>query len=96
MRRVREAELLRESLAELARARGHLEYSFRAVARFDDALENVTEEDLEAIEAFTSRFSRLVDLVVAHAIRRSSAPNAYAFPPGGFRTGAVIEDRRFL
>lgn len=69
MRKVREGELLRESLAELARARGHLEYSFRAVARLDDALENVTEEDLEAIEAFTSRFSRLVDLVTKRVLR---------------------------
>jgi uncharacterized protein YutE (UPF0331/DUF86 family) len=61
--------LLEEGLADLARARAHLDYSFNQVAPLPDTLPNPTEAQLESAEAFTSRFARCVDLLVNQVLR---------------------------
>lgn len=61
--------LLDRSMAELASARGHLDYSFQQVAELPDSLEGANEKQLESAEAFTSRFARSVDLLVNKVLR---------------------------
>jgi hypothetical protein len=61
--------LLEQSLAELAEARRHLDYSFRQVAGLPDTLADATEKQLESVEAFTGRFARSVDLLVNKVLR---------------------------
>jgi len=61
--------LLAQSLAELADARKHLDYSFQQIAGLPDTLADVTENQLESIEAFTGRFARSVDLLVNQVLR---------------------------
>lgn len=58
-----QAAYLRESLAELDRAIGHLVYSANACADLSPHQTAPTEEALARIEAFTSRFARVVDLM---------------------------------
>lgn len=62
-------EMLAAALAELTLARRHLDYSFQQVARLPGNLEGVDENQLESIEAFSSRFARTVDLVVNKVLR---------------------------
>ena len=61
--------LLHQALAELARARAHLDYSFEQVRALPDDLKDATAEQLESVEAFSSRFARTVDLLVNKALR---------------------------
>jgi hypothetical protein len=61
--------LLEQSLAELADARKHLDYSFRQVAGAPDTLADATEKQLESVEAFTGRFACSVDLLVNQVLR---------------------------
>ncbi len=61
--------LLEDALAELASARGHLDYSSGSVTALPHDLANVTEAELESAEAFTSRFARCVDLLVNKVLR---------------------------
>ncbi len=60
---------LRESLAELGRALGHLTYSANACANPPLHQAASTEEALARIEAFTSRFARVVDLMSKRVLR---------------------------
>ena len=69
MKRDHTQSLLEQSLAELARARSHLDYSFRQVSGLPDSLSGATEEHLESVEAFTGRFARSVDLLVNKVLR---------------------------
>jgi hypothetical protein len=62
-------KLLEQSLAELAGARRHLDYSFQQVTGLSGTLEGATERQLESAEAFTGRFARTVDLLVNKALR---------------------------
>ena len=62
-------ELLRAALEDLAQARTYLDYSARQVADLPDNLEGVTAAQLESVEAFCSRFSRTVDLLVNKVLR---------------------------
>lgn len=62
-------KLLEESLAELADARRHLNYSFQQVAGLPATLAGATEGQLESAEAFTGRFARSVDLLVNKVLR---------------------------
>jgi uncharacterized protein YutE (UPF0331/DUF86 family) len=64
-----QATYLRESLAELDRALGHLEYSATACADLPLPQTPPTEEALAIIEAFTSRFARVVDLMSKRVLR---------------------------
>ncbi|MBI4523182.1 MAG: hypothetical protein HY695_05140 [Deltaproteobacteria bacterium] len=61
--------LLRDSLAELDQARLHLSFSYQRVRNLSAKREDWLPEDLEKIEAYTSRFARLVDLLTNKALR---------------------------
>jgi uncharacterized protein YutE (UPF0331/DUF86 family) len=63
------AAYLAESLAELERALRHLIYSGEACADFTPDEPTPTEEVLARIEAFTSRFARVVDLMSKRVLR---------------------------
>jgi hypothetical protein len=60
---------LEQGLAELTNARRHLDYSFGQVAELADTLAGANESQLESAEAFTSRFARVVDLLVNKVLR---------------------------
>lgn len=60
---------LRAALDDLAQAREHLAFSSARVAGIDFARRAPTPEELERIEAYTSRFARVVDLLVNKALR---------------------------
>lgn len=61
--------LLQQNLADLAAARRHLDFSTARVADLPDDLRGVSEASLESAEAFTSRFARVVDLLVNKVLR---------------------------
>ena len=69
MKRDHARSLLEQGLAELAKARRHLDYSFQQIAGLPDTLEGATEKQLESAEAFTGRFARSVDLLVNKVLR---------------------------
>jgi len=63
---------LKNSLKELTAARTHLEYSHHKVLESMDQISSdsgLSEVDLEHIEAFTSRFARVVDLISRRVLR---------------------------
>ena len=60
--------ILEQNLRELAEARVHLDYSFDQVEHLR-ADQSPTESQLDSMEAFTSRFSRSVDLVTNKVLR---------------------------
>ena len=64
-----QAAYLSESLAELDRALRHLVYSADACADLPPDEPAPTEEVLAQIEAFTSRFARVVDLMSKRVLR---------------------------
>ena len=64
-----QAAYLAESLAELNRALCHLEYSANACADQPPHETVPTEEALARIEAFTSRFARVIDLMSKRVLR---------------------------
>jgi uncharacterized protein YutE (UPF0331/DUF86 family) len=65
----RDQALLRQGMTELHRARKHLDFSASRVAGFPADLEGVHGEPLESAEAFTTRFARVVDLLVNKVLR---------------------------
>jgi len=69
MNRETEAVYLAESLEELERALDHLRYSAKATAGISGNLAGVTEDELAQVEAFTSRFARVVDIVTKRVLR---------------------------
>ena len=73
-------QLLTEALSELSQARGHLDYSFRQVTGLPADLKGATPEQLESVEAFSSRFARTVDLLVNKVLR--SLDRAELLPQG--------------
>ena len=64
-----QAAYLAESLAELERALCHLVYSANACADLPPDEPTPNEEVLARIEAFTSRFARVVDLMSKRVLR---------------------------
>ena len=62
-------EILRVSLEELKQARVHLDFSFQQIRGLSCDLTHLTEEELESVEAFCSRFARTVDLLVNKVLR---------------------------
>lgn len=60
---------LSTALADLTQAREHLAFSSARVAGIDFGRGAPTPEELERIEAYTSRFARVVDLLVNKALR---------------------------
>jgi len=61
--------LLDQSLADLATARRHLDFSAERIRTLPADLKGIAEADLETAEAFTSRFARTVDLLVNRVLR---------------------------
>ena len=60
---------LRESLEELGRALEPLRYSAQTCGVKLDSSAPITEANLEKLEAFTSRFARVVDLITKRVLR---------------------------
>lgn len=69
MSRSPEAAYLRDSLDELVRASGHLLYSADACGGLSADMAVLSEEELCRVEAFTSRFARVVDLLTKRVLR---------------------------
>jgi hypothetical protein len=63
------ARFLRMSLDELCRAREHFAFSYQRVLDLGTDLGVFTPEELERVEAFTSRFARVVDLLTNKVLR---------------------------
>lgn len=65
------AKQLRAAADELVAAVDHLKFSRDSVASFVgvEAMEDWSPEALEKIEAFTSRFARVVDLLIHRVLR---------------------------
>ena len=61
--------LLKQNLADLHQAKTHLDYSYEQVCQWECGFEELSENQLESIEAFTSRFARCVDLLVNKVLR---------------------------
>ena len=59
---------LAESLKELDRALSHLQYSAKSIVQ-TSSIDDLDEEALSKIEAFTSRFARIVDLLTKRVLR---------------------------
>jgi len=72
-----QAAYLAESIAELERALGHLRYSASSCAEPVPRPANPSEEELARIEAFTSRFARVVDLMSKRVLRAIDAFEMY-------------------
>jgi len=72
-----QAAYLAESLAELKRALGHLRYSASSCAERVVHPASPSEEELARIEAFTSRFARVVDLMSKRVLRAIDAYEMY-------------------
>lgn len=64
-----EADYLAESLEELQKALEHFQYSSDACREISDHPKLLSEEELVQLEAFTSRFSRVVDLMSKRCLR---------------------------
>lgn len=63
------ARFLRTSLDELSRARERLAFSYQRVLDLGADLSGFSPEELERVEAFTSRFARVVDLLTNKVLR---------------------------
>jgi len=61
--------LLLQGVTELIEARQHLDFSASRVADLPGDLHGVHGEQLESAEAFTTRFARVVDLLVNKVLR---------------------------
>ena len=72
--------LLQANLDDLLRAKKHLDYSYRQIISYDAEFEEYNEEQLETVEAFTSRFARCADLLVNKVLR---SLDRYELKPGG-------------
>jgi hypothetical protein len=66
------ARLLRSNLAELAEARAHLAVSVERVKNLGASRAGWTVEEMERIEAYTSRFARVIDLLTNKVPRSPS------------------------
>lgn len=61
--------LLQESLNELDQAISHLKFSYHSATTIEATYETMDETQLQIVEAFTSRFSRVVDLLINKCLR---------------------------
>lgn len=62
------SNLINKVLNDLDKAAGHLRYSYAKVSRFDFK-KSWSEEELETLESFSSRFARYSDLIVSRYFR---------------------------
>ena len=77
MKSKNEAQFLSDCLQELEQAIGHINYSFNALKKIPTDLNRISEAELERIEAFTSRFARIVDLMINRVMRALDAYEIY-------------------
>lgn len=62
-------DMLRQSLHNLRLARNHLDYSYTQIVDLPQEIGEFSPDQLESVEAFTSRFARAVDLLVNKVLR---------------------------
>jgi hypothetical protein len=62
-------DLLTKNKKDVGLALKHLEYSFKKVQSFDLTRQDWTEDELETLESFSSRFARCSDLVISRLFR---------------------------
>lgn len=63
------SDLKSQVMKSLLQAKSHLEYSFKKVQKIPLSSENLTEEQLETLESFSSRFARLSDMIISKYFR---------------------------
>ncbi|MCM2282302.1 MAG: hypothetical protein NDI61_10715 [Bdellovibrionaceae bacterium] len=61
--------LLEKNKQDVGRALQHLDYSYKKILGWDFSRKNWSEEELEVLEGFSSRFARTSDLVVSRLLR---------------------------
>lgn len=61
--------VLEKNQEDVRKALKHLEYSFKKVRSWDFNRTDWSEEELEALEGFSSRFARSTDLIVSRLFR---------------------------
>lgn len=61
--------LKKQIIKDLRKSLGHLRYSFTKAQRIDLTLDEWTEEDLEVLESFSTRFARTSDIFVSRYLR---------------------------
>jgi hypothetical protein len=61
--------LKQQIITDLLKAIGHLRYSFAKVKKIDLTRTQWTEEELEVLESFASRFARTSDIFVSRYLR---------------------------
>jgi hypothetical protein len=61
--------LFEKNQESVRRALDHLEYSWRKVSNYDLNRTDWSEEELEVLESFSSRFARCSDLVISRLLR---------------------------
>lgn len=61
--------VVRQSLQDLRLARKHLDYSYTQISTLPKEIASFSSDQLESVEAFTSRFARVVDLLVNKVLR---------------------------
>ena len=59
---------LTEIKNELEKSKNHFEYSYTKVSKFDFHVE-FSEEELESLESFSSRFARFSDIIISKYFR---------------------------
>jgi flagellar motor switch protein FliM len=62
-------ELLQKNKQDVTKALHHLEYSFKKIQSFDFRKTDWSEEELETLESFSSRFARCSDLILSRLLR---------------------------
>jgi hypothetical protein len=72
-------DLFIKNKQDVARALKHLEYSFKKIQSFDFARTDWSEEELETLESFSSRFARCSDLVISRLLRSYALASDPAF-----------------
>ena len=72
-------DILEKNKSDVRRALGHLQYSFLKVRDWDLPGISWSEEKLEVLESFSSRFARTADLVVTRLLRGMALAKDPAF-----------------
>jgi uncharacterized protein YutE (UPF0331/DUF86 family) len=85
---------LDQSVVELAAARSHLNFSHERITVLAADLRGTSAEEMERAEAYTSRFSRSVDLLVSKVLR--GIDSVEMLPPGTLLDVANRAEKRGL
>lgn len=85
MNQLNQTNQLATNRQNVRQALKHLEYSFNKVRSYDSSRRDWSEEELETLESFSSRFARVSDLVVSRLLRSLALQSDPAF------RGALID-----